>query len=262
MSGQEQCPLIPRLVDIETESVGVLVQKLLVLALQGKIHDPNRDHNHNREGHAREETHHEARRVAIGPQVRRVDTLDVAKGVAEGERHGLLLVCLTERGGDPAEHDVVDAEAEGDEQEDGDEAGGDVGCGNGKHKASDNDSFENGDVPGALIPAARSPRHDDSEDSGEEIRREGQDKRDVRAVAQCLHNRGKEGREADRGQVHVVHEGKDPSAPVRDTLHETLPSADRLLLLGGVGDDTVVGQLSLLWSEPAGLQRSVGQNEE
>ena len=60
----------------------------------------------------------------------------------------------------------------------------------------------------------------------------------------------------------VVHEAEGPSAPVGESLAETDPDAGALLALGGVGRDAVVGELSLLWSEPAGLQGMVGEEEE
>lgn len=73
---------------------------------------------------------------------------------------------------------------------------------------------------------------------------------------------GEEVLEADGGQMGVVHEAEGPSAPVGEGLAETDPDAGALLALGGVGGDAVVGELSLLGSEPAGLQGVVGEEEK
>ena len=160
--------------------------------LQTNPHNPRRQHRNHRERDARHPRLQEPRVVRAGPQVGRINTTHIAQRVAQRQRDRLLFWRLPQSGGCPAEHDVVDTEGEGDEDEDGDEARGDVCCHCGDDEADDDDAFAHGDVPGALVVAARSVRHDDGHGGGEEVRRTRQRERSCGVVPQRLDHRRQE----------------------------------------------------------------------
>ena len=60
----------------------------------------------------------------------------------------------------------------------------------------------------------------------------------------------------------VVHQAEDPGAPIGQGLAETDPDAGSFFALRGVGGDAVVGELTLRFGEPAGLERVVWKKEE
>jgi hypothetical protein len=105
-------------------------------------------------------------------------------------------------------------------------------------------------------------RHSDSHDSSEEIRGERKDETDDPAIAESFDNGGQEVLEADGRQVKVVHEAKNPHAPVAAGLLETNPDARSLTEVGSIDANSVVGVLFLLLIQPAGLERVIGQHEE
>lgn len=254
--------LVPCLVNVETDCVRVITQNLLVLPFQSGLHDPDHDDDHSRKGHAAEETLHETGAGAVRPEVGSVNAVEVSERVADSQGNSLLLVRLSKSGRDPTQHNVVNAETEGDEHENRHKARGNIGRGDSHDEPCHNNTLQNSDVPGALVVATRSPRHDNAENRREEVRREGKDQGDVCAVAESPHNSREKSCEADGRKMKVVHEHEDPGTPVDHTLVKALPGADRSLFLGGVGDNAVVSKFSLLLGEPLGLQGVVRQKEE
>lgn len=250
------------LVYVENHRLGIGLPHLLVLMLQTDPHKPDRGNRHERKRDTRHPCLQEARVIRTRPQIWSVDTTHVTQRITQRERDGFLFWCLTKSCTSPAEHDVVDAEGKRDEDEYCDEACGNVGGDSRNDEADNDDGLADGDVPCALIVASRGVRHDYCHCCSQEVRRTCECKGDRSAVAESLDDGRQEGLEADGGDVSVVHQAKDPSAPVSQGLAQADPDTGGLLALSGIGCDALVSELPFGFVQPASLERVVGEHEE
>lgn len=155
------------LVHIEYSGLRGCLPQLLVAVDQAEPHDPDREHRHGRETDTRHPRLQEPGVIGRWPQIRRVYTGQISQRVTQRQRHSLLLGRLAESYTSPTQHDVVDTERKGNEDEDSDETGGDVCCDGRDDEADDDDAFADGDVPGTLVVASGCVRHDDGHGCGE-----------------------------------------------------------------------------------------------
>lgn len=235
-------PIFPynRLVNVEDHRLWVVLPHLLIPVLQTNPHNPNRHDGNTRETDARHPRLQEPRVICARPQVRRVYTRHVTERVTQRESHSLLLRRLAERNACPAKHDVINAEGKGDEDENGNEARGNVGGDRGDDEADDDDALADGDVPSTLVVASGCVAHNDGHGGGKEIGGACECERGGCVVAEGFHDGGKEGLEADGRDVRVVHEAEDPGAPVCQRLTQAYPYAGRFFAGSCIGGNAVV----------------------
>lgn len=235
---------------------------LLVRPLQPNPHGPSR--NNRSKGEAGIRTHADdiSRAVAFGVQVGRVDVRSICDDVDNGQTHALLLTSLPERCGHPAKDDAVDRIRAAGEEEARNVAGGRI-----QRRARDDETDQcrahtGGDMPSALVVAARRDADEDAECARDKVGRAGEHQRDGAVEAERLDHCWKEVVESACGQVHVLHEAEEVQAGVANSLHEACTWSAILLCRDSIAQDASVCKLTLLRCEPASVERVVGKCEQ
>ena len=249
-------------VDVESLRLRLRIAHLLIPAHKDNLRDPRRSKGRNRERRGRRQRDDIARRIALGPQVRRPDERRVHDGGDNANGDSLLLRRLTARGSAPSEDERVDAVGA-----DGEDDHSHVATRNTERRACDEeadggDDLADGDVPGALVELAGRPGDGNCDAAGDEVGRAGEHEGDGLAEAEGLDNSGEEVLEAVGCQVHVSHEGEDPDHGVLGGLAETSPDRGVLALSYGIDGHAGYGEVALLLGEPPGVVREVGEEEE
>lgn len=201
-------------VDIVVDRVWVLLPHPLVGLLQHELEEPRNDNNAGGKHDASGPGGDVARSIGLGPEVWHVNRGAIAQTVRNGERHSLLLICLADSGRNPAEEDIVDAEREADEEEDGEIASSDIESRNRDDEPDKGDCLADCDVPGSLVVATRGPSHGYTESSGEDIRRRHEHEGDCALLHHAADDGGQEILEADGAEMEVVGGDEDPGTPV------------------------------------------------
>lgn len=116
-------------------------------------------------------------------------------------------------------------------------------------------------MPSPLIETSRLVRPVDAGESSNEVGRASQDEGNLPAQAHGLDDRREEVLEAVGGEMHVLHQGKEPDLGIAGRLLETNPWAFLAFFANSVTDDAAVGKDAFLGGQPASVGGVVGKNK-
>ncbi|KAI6749917.1 hypothetical protein HG531_007182 [Fusarium graminearum] len=193
--------------------------------------------------------------------VRSPNEADVHDHGNHADSNGLLLLCLTTDRTAPTKDKTVDGVSTDGEDYHADVAACCVHGGSSGSETDNGDGLGSGDVPGSLVVATGHPGDEDSACASDEVRRASKDESDSSVKAKSLDDGREEVLETVGSQMEMSHGTEDPDKRVLGSLLQTLHGASLTLVADSIEFHTVVGQLSLLLSQPSGSKREIGKDE-